>query len=178
MARNWVEVRKLDETKPAFDKLKKFMLAIHGKAVKLNWYTDQRENPWSVAERGYTSPLCYQASTSHHDKEHYPSSKRVMANMLLKHFLPSVGYTLKRIVEVRPQAFWIEVKELKTIAFHVFTFRGGGIGVSVGPILGDMGMKADIKDSGVLDASKRKKDALIASARSKLTSEEREALGL
>jgi hypothetical protein len=175
MARNWVEVRKLDETKPAFDKLKKFMLAIHGDNAVMY---GQMANPWCVAERGYTNPLLFQTSREREDAPLYPSSKRVMSNMLLKHFLPSAGYTLKRIVEVRPQAFWIEVNELKTIAFHVFTFRGGGIGVSVGPILGDMGMKADIKDSGVLDASKRKKDALIASARSKLTSEEREALGL
>ncbi len=178
MARNWVDVRKLAETKPAFKALENFMLAIHGKAVKLSWYSNQRMNPWSVAEEGYTSPLCYQASRSHLDSKYYPSSKKVMANLLVREFLPSAGYTLVDFVEVRPSAFWIKVKELKEVAFHVFTFRGGGIGVSVSPIHGDMGMIEAISQSAATSLERARKDALRKSAAAKLSVDERKALGL
>jgi len=148
MARKYIDVRKFAETKPAFEHLSKYMLALHGKKVEMHWYPGQKDNPWLVFDKGYTSPLICQASRSHMDKHLYPSSKKVMANKLINEFLPKVGYTLEEMVETKPwrtQGFWIRVKELKTIAFHVFQFRGGGIGVAVGTIHGDFGMLVDIE---------------------------------
>lgn len=176
--RKYIDVRKLKETKPAFDQLRDWMLGIHGPVVlHYSINASRKENPWTAVEEGFTTPLCHQASLAVGDRQYYPSSKQVMANKLVKEFLPLVPYTLKRLVAVRG-AFWIEVKELKTVAFHVFTFRGGGIGVGVGTIAGDMGMLAEIAESGREEDAKAKRARLRASAAAKLTAEERAAVGL
>ena len=174
----YIDVRKLAETKPAFKKLSSFILAIHGKNVKLSSYDKQRENPWSVIAEGYTTPLLCQASLAGMDSQFYPSSKTAMKNMLVKVFLPSIGYTLTGVIETKPQAFWITVKELKEVAFHVFTFRSGGIGVGIASIHGDFGMIEEIRQSAETLIDRTRKAALKKSAASKLTNSERLVLGL
>lgn len=179
MARQWIDIRSLPENKAAFEALRDFMLNLNGnQPVKLSWYTGQYMNPWSVAEEDFTVPLCYQASKSHLDSKHYPSSKKVMANILVKQFLPTAGYTLDKFVETKPQSFWIKVNELEEVVFRVFTFRGGGIGVSTATLLGQYGMLDAIRCSDELIREKEQKDALKRAAASKLTAEERKALGL
>lgn len=176
--RMYIDVRELPETMGAFKKLQNFMLGLHGDVALSSYKQGHLVNPWNTAPTGFTSPLLFQTSRHYADQRFYPRSKRAMANLLMNEFLPAAGYTLRKFEEVKPQAFWISVKQLKKVAFHVFTFRGGGIGVSVGSIYGSMGMNNDVNETITLNVAKANVAALRMSALEKLTPEERKALNL